>query len=283
MSSKKGLGKGLGALMGSMELSEEQPQGGILEIAVNLIDPCKTQPRQQFDQEKLEELAASVRQHGILQPLILKAKGGRYTIIAGERRYRAARKAGLKSVPAVLKDADEKEVLQLSIIENIQREDLNPIEEAEAIARLMEQYSLNQEQVAAMLGRSRSAVANTLRLMGLTPAVRGQVLQGALTGGHARALLPLGARMDEAAEIVVREGLSVRQTEALAARMQQEQPEKPKAARRKSTEWKAAEKELGELYETKVQLSGTEERGKITLEYYSKEQLYALYDFLKRK
>ena len=281
MSSKKGLGKGLGALMGSMELSEEQPQGGVLEIAVNLIDPCKTQPRQQFDQEKLEELAASVRQHGILQPLILKAKGGRYTIIAGERRYRAARKAGLKSVPAVLKDADEKEVLQLSIIENIQREDLNPIEEAEG--RLMEQYSLNQEQVAAMLGRSRSAVANTLRLMGLTPAVRGQVLQGALTGGHARALLPLGPRMDEAAEIVVREGLSVRQTEALAARMQQEQPEKPKAARRKSTEWKAAEKELGELYETKVQLSGTEERGKITLEYYSKEQLYALYDFLKRK
>ena len=283
MSSKKGLGKGLGALMGGMELPEEEPQGGVLEIAVNLIDPCKTQPRQQFDEEKLEELAASVRQHGILQPLILKAKGGRYTIIAGERRYRAARKAGLKSVPAVLKDADEKEVLQLSIIENIQREDLNPIEEAEAIARLMEQYSLNQEQVAAMLGRSRSAVANTLRLMGLTPAVRQHVLQGALSGGHARALLPLGSRMDEAAEIVVKEGLSVRQTEALAARIQQEQPEQPKAARRKSTEWKAAEKELGELYETKVLLSGTEERGKITLEYYSKEQLYALYDFLRRK
>ena len=139
MSSRKGLGKGLGALMGSMELPEQELQGGVLEIKVNLIDPCKTQPRQQFDEEKLEELAASVRQHGILQPLILKAKGGRYTIIAGERRYRAARKAGLKTVPAVLKDADEKEVLQLSIIENIQREDLSPIEEAEVIARLMEQ------------------------------------------------------------------------------------------------------------------------------------------------
>ena len=224
-----------------------------------------------------------MRQHGILQPLILKAKGGRYTIIAGERRYRAARKAGLKTVPAVLKDADEKEVLQLSIIENIQREDLSPIEEAEAIARLMEQYNLNQEQVAAMLGRSRSAVANTLRLMGLTPALRQLVLQGALTGGHARALLPLGPRMEQAAEIVIKDGLSVRQTEALVARMQQEQPEKPRAVRRKSSEWKVAEKELGELYETKVQLSGTEERGKITLEYYSKEQLYALYDFLKRK
>ena len=283
MSSKKGLGKGLGALMGSMELPEQEPQGGVLEIKVNLIDPCKTQPRQQFDEEKLEELAASVRQHGILQPLILKAKGGRYTIIAGERRYRAARKAGLKTVPAVLKDADEKEVLQLSIIENIQREDLSPIEEAEAIARLMEQYNLNQEQVAAMLGRSRSAVANTLRLMGLTPALRQLVLQGALTGGHARALLPLGPRMEQAAEIVIKDGLSVRQTEALVARMQQEQPEKPRAARRKSSEGKVAEKELGELYETKVQLSGTEERGKITLEYYSKEQLYALYDFLKRK
>ena len=146
MSGKKGLGKGLGALMSSAELPEEQ--GGVLEIAVNLIDPCKTQPRQNFDKEKLSELAASVKQHGVLQPLILKAKDGRYTIIAGERRYRAARQAGLKTVPAVLKDADEKEVLQLSIIENIQREDLNPIEEAEAISRLMEQYhGLNKKTV----------------------------------------------------------------------------------------------------------------------------------------
>lgn len=280
MSSKKGLGKGLGALMSSAELPEEQ-QGGVLEIAVNLIDPCKTQPRQSFDEEKLSELAASVRQHGVLQPLILKAKEGRYTIIAGERRYRAARQAGLKAVPAILKDADEKEVLQLSIIENIQREDLNPIEEAEAISRLMEQYRLNQEQVATMLGRSRPAIANTLRLMGLSKAVREAVASGALSGGHARTLLPLGERMDEAAEIVKRDGLSVRQTEALIKRMQEEKQEKP--PRKKSSEFKTAEKELGDLYETKVSLSGSEERGKITLEYYSKEQLYALYDMLKKR
>lgn len=280
MSSKKGLGKGLGALMSSAELPEEQ-QGGVLEIAVNLIDPCKTQPRQSVDEEKLSELAASVRQHGVLQPLILKAKEGRYTIIAGERRYRAARQAGLKAVPAILKDADEKEVLQLSIIENIQREDLNPIEEAEAISRLMEQYRLNQEQVATMLGRSRPAIANTLRLMGLSKAVREAVASGALSGGHARTLLPLGERMDEAAEIVKRDGLSVRQTEALIKRMQEEKQEKP--PRKKSSEFKTAEKELGDLYETKVSLSGSEERGKITLEYYSKEQLYALYDMLKKR
>lgn len=279
MSGKKGLGKGLGALMSSAELPEEQ--GGVLEIAVNLIDPCKTQPRQNFDKEKLSELAASVKQHGVLQPLILKAKDGRYTIIAGERRYRAARQAGLKTVPAVLKDADEKEVLQLSIIENIQREDLNPIEEAEAISRLMEQYQLNQEQVAAMLGRSRPAIANTLRLMGLSKAVRQAVASGALSGGHARTLLPLGERMDEAAELVIKEGLSVRQTEALVKRMQEEKPERPQ--RKKSSEFRTAEKELGELYETKVLLSGSEERGKITLEYYSKEQLYALYDMLKKR
>ena len=282
MSGKKGLGKGLGALMGSMELPGEE-QGGVLEIAVNLIDPCKSQPRQNFDEEKLAELADSIRQHGVLQPLILKAQEGRYTIIAGERRYRAARKAGLKKVPAILKDADEKEVLQLSIIENIQREDLNPIEEAEAISRLMEQYQLNQEQVAAMLGRSRPAIANTLRLMGLSKAVREKVAGGALSGGHARALLPLGKRMDEAAEIVQKEGLSVRQTEELARRFLEQKPQRKQAERRKSSEFRTAEKELADLYETKVCLSGTEERGKIVLEFYSKEQLYALYERLRQK
>ena len=284
MSSKKGLGKGLGALMGSMDLPEEE-KGGVLEIPVNLIDPLKTQPRQNFDQEKLLELAESVKQHGILQPLILKAKNGRYSIIAGERRYRAARKAGLKTVPAILKDADEKEILQISIIENIQREDLNPVEEAEAIARLMEQYQLNQEQVASMLGRSRSAVANTLRLMGLTKAVRKEVVEGRLSGGHARTLRPRGARMDEAAQKVIDEGLSVRQTEALVKRLleEQSQPRAERIKRHKSSEFQAAEKELGAFYETKVSLSGTEERGRIVMEYYSKEQLYALYEMLRRK
>ncbi len=282
MSSKKGLGKGLGALMGSMDLPGEE-QGGVLEIAVNLIDPMKSQPRQNFDEGKLEELASSIAQHGILQPLILKAKGGRYSIIAGERRYRAARKAGLRKVPAILKDADEKEVLQLSIIENIQREDLNPIEEAEAISRLMEQYQLNQEQVAAMLGRSRPAIANTLRLMGLTEAVRRMVAEGALSGGHARALLPLRERMDSAAQAVLEGGLSVRQTEELVRRMLEEKPKKKQPARQRSSEFRAAEKELGDFYETKVSLSGTEERGKIVLEYYSREQLYALYEQLKRR
>ena len=220
-----------------------------------------------------------------MQPLILKAKNGRYSIIAGERRYRAARKAGLKTVPAILKDADEKEILQISIIENIQREDLNPVEEAEAIARLMEQYQLNQEQVASMLGRSRSAVANTLRLMGLTKAVRKEVVEGRLSGGHARTLLPLGARMDEAAQKVIDEGLSVRQTEALVKRLleEQSQPRAERIKRHKSSEFQAAEKELGAFYETKVSLSGTEERGRIVMEYYSKEQLYALYEMLRRK
>ena len=188
---KKALGKGLGALMDIREEIDQEQQKTPSEIDIQLIDINPNQPRKNFDAEKLRELAESIRQHGIIQPLVLKPEKARYLIVAGERRYRAARMAGLKQVPAVIKEVTDQELLQLSIIENIQREDLNPLEEAEGIAELMAQFSLNQEEAAEILGRSRSAVANSLRLLNLPQSVKEAVVEGKLSAGHARALLAI--------------------------------------------------------------------------------------------
>lgn len=278
---QKGLGRGLSALMGDTVLEQRPAQ---LEIDVNLIDVCKNQPRKTFDEEKLAELADSIRLHGIIQPLILKQTGSRYMIIAGERRFRAARMAGMKMVPAILKDIDEKQVLELSIIENIQREDLNPIEEALAIELLMDEHGFTQEVAAERLGRSRSAVANTLRLLHLPDSVQSMVIAGSLSAGHARTLLPL--RDEELISIVARrvadKGLSVRDTEEYVKKMTQP----PKNAREPKAyatnpEFRAAAQELSESLETRVNIIGGEQRGKIQIEYFSREQLESLYTFLK--
>ena len=274
----KGLGRGLGALIEEADENTYTP----LEIDVQAIDVCKAQPRKHFDEEKLRELADSIAQHGVIQPLILRKQGDRYLIVAGERRFRAARLAGLKQVPAVLKDIDEKEVLEISIIENIQREDLNPMEEAEAVALLMEDYGLTQEGVAQRLGRSRSAVANTLRLLTLPKKVRDYVESGQLSPGHARALLGLQDEqaIASAAEVVIRTQASVRETEKLVKRLQEpKKPPKEKASRR-NPDFAAAEKTLCEALETKVTIQGGPERGKLVVEYYTKEQLEGLYEFL---
>lgn len=278
---KKALGKGLGALMDIREEIEQEQKKAPSEVAISLIDVNPNQPRKNFDPEKLQELAESIRQHGVIQPLVLKPEKDRYLIIAGERRYRAARMAGLKQVPAVVKEVSARELLQLSIIENVQREDLNPLEEAEAIADLMEQFSLHQEQAAEILGRSRSAVANSLRLMNLPKKVKPLVVEGKLSAGHARALLAIKDKtlLEKAAAHVAEQQLSVRETEQYVKKLM---TERPRVVRKQSSaEFEAAEQVLGELLETKVHLQGSEKRGKIVIEYFSKEQLYALYDQLK--
>lgn len=273
----KALGRGLGALL---DVSDTTPK---TDIDINKIDLDKTQPRKNFDQDKLEELAQSVATHGIISPLILVEKNGRYRIVAGERRYRAARIAGLSTVPAVIRDFDEKQILEISIIENIQREDLNPIEEAEAISRLMKEHGYTQDNVAERLGRSRSAVANSLRLLGLPKSVRSLVIDEKLSQGHARALLSLKdhALMASAADHVIDKKMSVRETEEYVKRLMTEKPVKKAVMR--DPEMISAEKTIGEKLDTKVSISGNGKRGKITLEYYSAEHLDALYELLTSK
>lgn len=277
----KGLGRGLGALLGDAEATIIENPKESLEIEVSRIDVCKSQPRKNFDEEKLNELAASIKRHGVIQPLILNKKGSRYQIIAGERRYRAARIAGLKTVPAIVKDMEAGEILQVSIIENIQRENLNPMEEAMAISMLMKEYGFTQEKVAEALGRSRSAVANTLRLLALPKSVAEMVEAGMLSAGHARTLIPLKDKklLEAAAREVAEKEMSVRDTEEYVKKMLA--PAKPVPAKpRKNPEFARAEKELSEAMETKIRLSGSRERGKLIIEYFSAEQLDGLYDFL---
>ncbi len=280
---KRGLGKGLAALI---EIPEEMdaPKEGVLEIDVNLIDANHEQPRKNFDEEKLNELAHSIKTHGVIQPLIVRQEGGRYRIIAGERRYRAARIAGLSKVPVVLREASERELLQMSIVENVQREDLNPIEEAEAIAMLIDRFSLRQEEAADILGKSRSAVANALRLLTLPAEISEMVIAGSLSAGHARTLLFLKDKklMLYAAEHIAESGLSVRETENYVKKIGGAVRKKPRKPVARPPEFSEAERTLAELLDTKVRLVGNERCGKIVIEYFTKEQLFSLYELFLR-
>ena len=229
MASKKpsGLGRGLGALLGEEALKSEA--AGSLYVDISQVEPCASQPRKAFDEAALAELAESIRIHGIIQPLtVRKLSSGYYQIIAGERRWRAARLADLREVPVVVVEADDRKAAELAMIENLQREDLNPMEEAAGFHTLIETYHMTQEEAAAQVGKSRSAVANALRLLSLAPSVAALVESGKLSAGHARALVPLSPALQErAAEAVVSGGLSVRQTEALAKRLSADKkPEK---------------------------------------------------------
>ena len=280
---KKALGKGLGALMGMEDASAEAEKQPAREVDIQKIDINKEQPRKHFDEEKMQDLADSIRQHGVIQPLVVKPEAnGRYTIIAGERRYRAARMVGLKQVPVVTKEVTDRELLQISMIENIQREDLNPLEEAQGIAALMEQFSLTQEEAAEILGRSRSAVANSLRLLNLPESVKRRIVAAELSAGHARALLAIKDRtlLEKAAAYVVEKQFSVRETESYVKRLLTERPRPQKKPQ--TPEFEAAEREIGEILETKVHFTGSDRRGRIVIEYFSKEQLYTLYEYLRR-
>lgn len=280
---KKALGKGLGALMGMEDAPAEAEKQPAREVDIQKIDINKEQPRKHFDEEKMQDLADSIRQHGVIQPLVVKPEAnGRYTIIAGERRYRAARMVGLKQVPVVTKEVTDRELLQISMIENIQREDLNSLEEAQGIAALMEQFSLTQEEAAEILGRSRSAVANSLRLLNLPESVKKRIVVAELSAGHARALLAIKDRtlLEKAAAYVVEKQFSVRETESYVKRLLTERPRPQKKPQ--TPEFEAAEREIGEILETKVHFNGSDRRGRIVIEYFSKEQLYTLYEYLRR-
>lgn len=282
MASKKpsGLGRGLGALLGDDVMKTES--SGSLSLPISQVETCSSQPRKRFDDESLQELADSISQHGIIQPLtVRKLSSGYYQIIAGERRWRAARLAGLQEVPVIVIEADDRKAAELAMIENLQREDLNPMEEAAGFQSLIESYHMTQEEAAQRVGKSRSAVTNALRLLGLTPSVRKLVEEGKLSAGHARALVPLSPSLQEsAANAIVSGGLSVRQAEALVKRLSAEKKEAQLKDPDEVDYLAEAQNELKARLCRGVKIVPGRKKGRIELEYYGVDDLNDLLDAL---
>lgn len=274
------LGKGLSALIADDSTNTDS----VLEVDVNSIDPNMNQPRKNFDNEKLKELAQSIQTYGVVQPIIVQKKDGRYSIIAGERRYRASRMAGIATVPVVVKDYTEREYMEVSLVENLQREDLNPIEEAQAMKLLMDEHNLTQEELSSRLAKSRSAVANTLRLLSLPEQIRDMVERMEISSGHARALVVIGSDEERLrlAKIIVNLGLSVRATESMISKVKNPDTPKQKEKAAIAPEIIAAEIKLSGTLETKVKIIGNLDKGKISISYYNADQLQSIYDFLTK-
>ena len=304
---KKGLGRGLGSLFGdyakydidenvqttSNLTSQNSTQGiqvkadvddknSIVEIDLSLIDRNQSQPRKNFDEKALKELAHSIKQHGIIQPIVLRKVGDRYQIVAGERRFRASKMVGLKKIPAVIKEFTEREMSEVAIIENLQREDLNPIESAKAIQNLIECYNLTQETVADRIGKSRSAVTNTLRLLTLPNEIIELVEQSKLSAGHARTLLAVedSSKQKEFALLCLQKKLSVRDLESLVKSLNRPVKEKTKPAQ--SLELKSFVADLNKKFATKVSVIGNDNKGRIYIDYYSSNDLQRIYDILNK-
>ncbi len=280
MAKRKALGRGLGSLIpDSGQAGDSQP--GLLVVPLEAISPNPHQPRSRLDQEKLEELADSIRQHGLIQPLIVtETARGQYSLIAGERRWRAAILAGLGDLPVVVKEASPQDMLELAIIENVQRDDLNAIEEAVAYQQLIDEFGMTQEEVAKRVGKSRPTVANLVRLLNLEPDVQAAVVEGRMSGAHARALLPLPTPESQTAvmQTIVKNGLSVRQVEALVKKMLSGSKPRPKKTKRISPEMAALADEISQSLGTRVDLQGGPKGGRLVIHYYSDEELQAIYE-----
>ncbi len=284
MAKAKGLGRGLGALMGDAALQTQE--SGSVFLPISQVEPGLNQPRKRFDEQALADLADSIREHGIIQPLtVRRLNSGYYQIIAGERRWRAAKQAGLAEVPAVILEADDKKVMELGLIENLQREDLNPMEEAEGYLLLLTDYGMTQEEVARRMGKSRPAVANALRLTALPPAVRDMLVEGTLTAGHGRAVLMVeGEAAQEAfAQEIVRQSLSVRQAEDAAKKfsLTPAAPKKPPKENSNRIYVEAAEQHLSGRLGRKVTITTGRKKGRLELEFYNMDDLNALLDLLE--
>lgn len=276
---KGGLGKGLDSLFADNSIEELDEGKSVVTLRLNDIEPNKNQPRQVFDDDSLSELADSIRDHGVLQPLIVRPlSDGSYQLVAGERRWRASRLAGLTEVPVIVRALTDSEVAVIALIENLQRENLNPIEEAEGISRLIEEYAFTQEQAAEKLGKSRSAVTNTLRLMALPERVRGLVSDDFLSAGHARALLGLTdkSRIEETADEIITKKLSVRETEKLVKQRNaaKEKTAQPKKAR--ESIYDEVELSLSDALGRKVTVKNSGKGGKLEFEFFDQEDLMKL-------
>ncbi|MDR0975543.1 MAG: ParB/RepB/Spo0J family partition protein [Christensenellaceae bacterium] len=303
MEKNEKLGRGFEALFGQFDFADDEkfvPRGTISkqekapetqnvprgtfepqEVDILLIDNNTRQPRKRFDEEKLNELAESIREHGVFQPILLKKVGVRYMIVAGERRFRAARIAGLKSIPAIVKDFTERQIAEVAIVENLQRQDLNEVELARGIRQLMEDYELTQEQVSLRLGKNRSSVANTLRILNFPQEIQEMIIADKLTMGHVKALGALTDRAEQVrlAKDVFEKGLSVRALEFMIAMKNSTKSKKPKLV---DLELKEFEKVLKKSLATKVQINGDTEHGKIIIDYYTRDDLDRIGEILNR-
>lgn len=298
---KKGLGKGLGALLGgdlTEETKKEEPQEKIVVetkivevpkevyLKISMIEPNQEQPRKEFNQEQLEELAESIRNYGVLQPIMVQKKRDLYEIIAGERRWRAAKMAGLKEVPVIIRDFDRQKKMEISLIENVQRSDLNPIEEAMAYRQLIEEFGLKQEEIAERVSKNRATIANSLRLLKLDPRVQELLTQGVISNGHARALLAIEDLEQQygAAELIVKNGLSVREVEKLVKSLLKPAKEKePKKEERDlSFIFQDLEERMKSIMGTKVMIHRKDKsKGRIEIEYYSEAELERIVELIE--
>ena len=280
MAKKGGLGTGLAAIFHDNARADD---GGAVELNINELEPNRGQPRKEFSEEAMRELADSIAQHGVLQPLLVRPLlSGGYQIVAGERRWRASRMAGLATVPALIRELTDSEVMQIALIENLQREDLKPLEEAQGYQALMEEFGFTQDEISKSVGKSRPAVTNALRLLNLPEAVRGMLARGDLSAGHARTLLSFKdeAAMLTAAKRVVAEGLSVRELEKMAKKANAEKPEAVRSTRR-IRYYDEAELALRDTLNRVVHVGGTKKKGVLTIEFYGEEDLKNLLSDLK--
>ena len=275
---KKGLGKGLGALITSADTDEP----GVKEIRINDIEPNSGQPRKHFNDEKLAQLADSIKQHGVVQPLIVQRDGNTYKIVAGERRWRASRLAGLQTIPVIIRELSSKQVMEIALIENLQREDLNPIEEAEAYEKLMAEFGMTQEEISVTVGKSRPAIANSVRLLTLQEKIKSKVIGGEISSGHARALLSVEDKNVQlkAVEEIIKRGLNVRETELLVKRLTTQKINKKKNM--EDVEYLAIEERFREIFGTKVKILNNKKNGKILIEYYSVDELDRIINMVEK-
>lgn len=273
--SKKALGRGVQAIFQAMPGLEVERDEAVLEIAIADIVPNPYQPRKTFDQEKLEELANSIQQYGVIQPIVVRRIHNGFELVAGERRWRASQKTGLKTIPVVIRDYGDSEMMEIALIENLQREDLNPIEEAISYRRLMEEFGLTQEEVAKRLGRSRSLIANTIRLLQLPEEIQDYVSRGTLSMGHAKALLalPTSDLQCEAANRVIEDDLNVRDIEELVRKATMSKPKGEKKAKQRELSLVDAEERFKLFFGTQVKIKPGKIKSKIEIEYYSEEDL----------
>ena len=291
----RGLGKGLDALFSTAEtfdtpISTNQPvQKDVTKISMHLIDRNLRQPRQTFRESKLNELADSIKEHGVLQPILVTEKDGRFLLVAGERRWRASKLAGLKEIPAIVKALTPVEMSEIALIENLQRDDLNPIEEAQGIKNLMSEYKLTQEEVSKKLSKSRPAIANTLRLLNLPEYITAHIVAGELSAGHGRCLVGItnATLQKKLCEKTVHENLNVRQLEKLVKDLNEKTKEnegstKPKKENASYPEFKEFQDTLQETFGMKVDIKGSLEKGKITLNYANRQELEGFYNMAKK-